>query len=129
MTKVLLVDDDPFFLRLSEALLKPYRDIKVETAGSPCEAIPKLQTGCYDAVVSDYEMPGMNGITFLKKIRERSINVPFILFTGRDEEDVMFEAMENGASAYLQKGGDLKTKFSTLTRQIEEAAREKGGMN
>ncbi len=129
MTKVLLVDDDPFFLRISEDFFKPYRDIKVETAGSPFEAIPKLQTGCYDAVVSDYEMPGMNGITFLKKIREQSINVPFILFTGRDNKDLMFEAMENGASAYLRKGGDPEIQFSTLSRQIEEATREKGGMN
>ena len=129
MAKVLLVDDDPFFLRLSEEFLKPYRDIEVETAGSPCEAIPKLQTGGYDAVVSDYEMPGMNGISFLKKNRKHSINVPFILFTGNENEDVMFEALANGASACLQKGGNLKTQFSTLTRQIEEAAREKGGMN
>ena len=129
MAKVLLVDDDPFFLRLSEEFLKPYRDIKVETAGSPCEAIPKLQTGAYDAVVSDYEMPGMNGITFLKKIREQSINVPFILFTGNEKEDIMFEALENGVSAYLRKGENLKTQFLTLFRQIEEAAREKGGMN
>ena len=129
MAKVLLVDDDPFFLRLSEEFLKPYRDIEVETAGSPCEAIPKLQTGGYDAVVSDYEMPGMNGIAFLKKIRKQRINVPFILFTGNENEDVMFEALANGASAYLQKGGNLKTQFSTLTQQIEEAAREKGGMN
>lgn len=129
MAKVLLVDDDPFFLKLSEEFLKPYPDIKVETAGSPCEAIPKLQTGGYDAVVSDYEMPGMNGIIFLKKIREQRINVPFILFTGRNKEDVMFEAMENGASACLQKGGDLKAQYSALSRQIGEAAREKGGMN
>jgi DNA-binding NtrC family response regulator len=123
--KVLLVDDDPTFLELSKTFLEMFHDINSDTVDSAGEAINKLQKDAYDVIVSDYDMPAMDGITFLKSLREKSINTPFILFTGIGNEEVMHRAIENGASSYLQKGGDPKNQYSELSRQIEQIARNR----
>ena len=80
--KVLLVDDDPLFLELSKAFLEVFHDITSDTVDSAREALLKLEEDSYDVVVSDYDMPFMDGITFLRTIRDKRIDIPFILFTG-----------------------------------------------
>ncbi|HII01984.1 TPA: response regulator [Methanosarcinaceae archaeon] len=120
--RVLLVDDDPLFLELSKTFLEIFHNINSDTVDSAGEAINKLQKDSYDVIVSDYDMPAMDGITFLKSLREKSINIPFILFTGIGKEEVMHRAIENGANSYIQKGGDPKTQYSELSRQIERIA-------
>ena len=86
--KVLLVDDDPLSLELSKTFLELFHDITSDTVNSAQEALERLENDSYDVVVSDYDMPIMDGITFLKTIRDRSINIPFIMFTGVSKEDV-----------------------------------------
>jgi len=123
--KVLLVDDDSSFLELSKTFLEIFHNINSDTVDSAGEAINKLQKDSYDVIVSDYDMPVMDGITFLKALRERNINVPFILFTGIGTEEVRHKAIENGANSYLLKGGDPKTQYSELSRQIELIVRNR----
>jgi CheY-like chemotaxis protein len=94
MLRILLVDDDPLYRELSKDYLEIFYEIEVDTASSAGEAIPKLRTGVFDAVVSDYRMPGMDGITFLKAIRQKGIKTPFILFTEASKEDVLIRALE-----------------------------------
>jgi DNA-binding NtrC family response regulator len=116
--KVLLVDDDPLFLELSKTFLEVFHNILSDTVDSAGEAIKKLESEPYDVVVSDYDMPFMNGIALLKTIRDKRINIPFILFTGVGKEDVMRQAIENGASSFIQKIGDPKTQYSELSKHI-----------
>jgi len=116
--KVLLVDDDPLFLELSKTFLEVFHDITSDTVDSAREAIQKLEKDSYDVVVSDYDMPSMDGITFLKTIRDKSINIPFILFTGVGKEDVMHQAIENGADSFIQKIGDPRAQYSELSKRI-----------
>lgn len=70
-------------------------------------------------------MPGMDGITFLKKTREISGLIPFILFTGRGREEVVIEAINNGADFYLQKGGEPVSQFAELAHKIRLAIQKK----
>ena len=56
-------------------------------------------------------MPVMDGISLLKSIRQRDGDIPFILFTGRGREEVVIDALNNGADFYIQKGGDIKAQF------------------
>ena len=63
-------------------------------------------------------MPEMDGIEFLKKVRNWGIEVPFILFTGRGHEEVVIQALNEGADFYLQKGGDPKPQFAGLFHKI-----------
>jgi len=116
--KVLLVDDDPMFLELSKTFLEVFHDIASDTVDSAREALQKLENESYDVVISDYDMPFMDGITFLRTIRDKSIHIPFILFTGMGRDEIMYQAMENGASSFIQKGGDPKAQYLELSKRI-----------
>ncbi len=74
----------------------------------------------FDVIVSDYQMPETDGIDFLKMVRARDSDIPFILFTGKGREDVAIEALNQGADFYLQKGGDLRSQFHELTSMISK---------
>jgi PAS domain S-box-containing protein len=66
-------------------------------------------------------MPEMDGLAFLKSVRNGMGDVPFILFTGRGREEVVIEAINNGADFYLQKGGDPQAQFAELAHKIRHA--------
>jgi len=72
----------------------------------------------YDVIISDYEMTGLNGVAFLRRLRSSGDRTPFILFTGRGREVVAIEALNSGADFYLQKGGDPKSQFAELVNMI-----------
>jgi CheY-like chemotaxis protein len=116
--KVLLVDDDPLFLELSQTFLEVFHNIASDTVDSAREALQRLEEYSYDVVISDYDMPFMDGITFLRTIRGKSINIPFILFTGVSRDEIMRQAIENGASFFLQKIGEPKAQYSELSKRI-----------
>ena len=105
MYTVLYVDDEPQLLDLGKLFLERTTEFHVEIASSAKDALASPAIQSYDAIVSDYQMPDMDGIAFLKAVRERFGDVPFILFTGRGREDVVIDAINNGADFYLQKGG------------------------
>ena len=66
--RVLHVDDDPAFLKVAKQCLEMQGEIEVDTASSVNEASEKLKKKDYDAVVSDYQMPGKDGLEFLKEL-------------------------------------------------------------
>ncbi|GEM_PF-478210 len=121
MIAVLYVDDEESLLDLGKIFLEKTGNFTVEITTSPSDALQHLASGQYDAIISDYEMPGMNGIDLLKGVRQQFGNFPFILFTGRGREEVAIQAINNGADFYLQKGGDPRTQFAELEHIIRHA--------
>jgi PAS domain S-box-containing protein len=103
--------------------------VHVDIAGSASAALDVLSTQKYDAIVSDYQMPEMNGIEFLKLLREGNDNTPFILFTGKGREEIVIEALKNGADFYLQKGTDLKSQFAELIHIINQLVTKRRSEN
>ncbi|WAI01713.1 response regulator [Methanogenium organophilum] len=118
---LLYVDDEPALLGLSKRYLEHYGNFAVTIASSAPEAIRILAENAFDAIVSDYEMPEMNGIEFLKHIRAEGNEIPFLIFTGKSREEVVIEAINNGADFYIQKGGVPRAQFAELVNKIEYA--------
>jgi len=131
--RVLHVDDEAGFLKSAKPCLEMQGAFQVETASSVEEAMEKLEEKMFDVVVSDYVMPGKDGLQFLKELREEGNNVPFIIFTGKGKEEIAIKALNLGADRYLNKTGYPETVYGELaysirksvkTKQAEEAIRE-----
>ncbi len=122
---VLMVDDETGVLEISKLFLEKKGTIKVDTAISATDALEKMSRHSYDAVVADYLMPGIDGIEFLKILRERSIDIPFILFTRKERNAVVIEALHSGADYYIQKGIDVESQFAELEHLISCAIMHK----
>ncbi len=118
---LLYVDDEPALLEIGKAFLERSAGILVDTHETAIDALRILETQSYDAIVSDYQMPDMDGIAFLKALKEKGDTTPFIIFTGKGREDVVIEAFEAGADFYIQKGGDPRSQFAELERKVRRA--------
>ncbi len=121
MLDVLYADDERGMLELGKEFLEMSGRLKVETAISAKEALKKMAERRFDAIVSDYQMPGMDGLEFLRRVRSRDESIPFILFTGRGREELVMEACNAGASGYVKKGYSPAPMFVELERIIEQA--------
>jgi PAS domain S-box-containing protein len=121
MYSVLYVDDEADLLEIGKIYLEEDPELQVETITSAPLALEMLKNRHYDVIVSDYQMPRMNGIDFLKEVRSRFGGIPFILFTGRGREDLVIDAINNGADFYLQKGGDPEAQFAELCHKIRKS--------
>ncbi|MFY9799973.1 MAG: PAS domain S-box protein, partial [Methanoregula sp.] len=120
------VDDEPMLLELAKIFLEMTGDFRIDTLTSATAALDTLTITSYDCIVSDYMMPEMDGIVFLKEDRARGNSAPFIIFTGKGREEVVIEAINSGADFYLQKGGDPKSQFVELAHKIRQAIQIKG---
>lgn len=123
--RVLHVDDEPGFLALTKRHLEDRGGFCVDTAATAEDGLARLRDGSYDVVVADYQMPVMNGLQFLRTLREDNNTIPFIIFTGRGREEVAIEALNSGANHYLQKGGDFESMFGTLAHALREVMAKK----
>jgi PAS domain S-box-containing protein len=116
--RVLHVDDDPDFTELVGRFLEQSDDaIEVVTATSPEDGLRRLDSVDVDCVVSDYDMPDEDGLTFLERIRGQYPDLPFVLFTGKGSEEIASEAISAGVTEYLQKGTGSE-QYSILANRI-----------
>ena len=119
--RILYVDDEPGLLEIGKMFLERSGDFAVTTTESANAALKLLCEEQFDAIISDYQMPEVDGIAFLKMLRSAGNTIPFIIFTGRGREEVVIDAINNGVDFYLQKGGDPKAQFAELAHKIRQA--------
>lgn len=117
--RILHVDDDPEFAETAAAFLERENDrLTVETAATAEKGLASLSETVFDCIVSDYDMPGQDGIEFLETVREAYPELPFILYTGKGSEEVASDAIAAGATGYLQKERGTG-QYTVLANRIE----------
>jgi CheY-like chemotaxis protein len=117
LVKIFHLDDEPFYLQLTREIMMAYDgDVEIETSTSPVEAMKRVKASKPDCVLSDYRMPGMDGIEFTKRLREHS-RVPVILYTHHSDERVAREAFQAGVNDYVRKANDAE-HFIVLLKRI-----------
>ncbi|NLV25647.1 MAG: response regulator [Methanomicrobiales archaeon] len=123
--RVLHVDDEQVICDLTKISLEKGGRLEVDIVNSAQDALKLIQSRIYSCIISDYEMPHMNGLDFLKEVRNFDKNIPFILFSGKGRETVIIDAINTGADFYIQKGGDPKALFAELNHKVQYAIQQR----
>jgi len=126
MIQVLHVDDDPEFTALTREYLRRESERFVVTAETDASAaLDRLRDPdvAVDCVVSDYALPGTDGLELLEAVREREPELPFILFTGQGSEAVAGDALARGATEYLRKQRGTE-QYALLANRIVNAVEQ-----
>lgn len=118
--RLLLVDDHPMMRRGIRQLLELEEDLQVVgEAGNGQEALDQLAELQPDLVLLDNNMPQMNGVETLKKIRERGFTGKVLLFTVSDAEEDVRDALRFGANGYLLKDMEPEQLIDQLRRVLQ----------
>ncbi len=119
--KILCVDDEPTQLIIFSQVLAR-EGFEVTVASSAEEGLAYCAGNRYDAVLTDYQMPSLNGIEFLISLKQFDNAPPVVILTGHGSEEVAVQAMKFGAMDYVvkdEKQGYLKLLGVTLRKAIE----------
>ena len=115
--RVLVVDDEEALLRLIGRMLTA-AGYEVATAADGGRAAELLTGATFDAVLSDIDMPKMNGIQLLQAVRQRDLDVPVVLMTGNPDVKTAVQAVAHGALQYLIKPVNMEELGAAVARAV-----------
>lgn len=118
--RVLYVDDNARSLETRSAFLGEFDRLEVVTGPSAAAGLARLAESHVDCVVSDHDMPGMDGVEFLETVRVDHPSLPFIVFSGCGHRDVVEDALGAGATDFVRKSAVSGT-YALLANRIENA--------
>lgn len=122
--KILVVDDFSTMRRIIKNLLRELGLTNVAEADDGKTALPKLQAGDFDLLITDWNMPGMTGIELLRAVREDEslAHLPVLMVTAEARRDQIVEAAQAGVNGYIIKpftAGTLKEKLEKIFERLE----------
>ncbi|GAB3683557.1 hypothetical protein GCM10028857_11290 [Salinarchaeum chitinilyticum] len=119
--RVLHVDEEePLLDRTARALEREHDRFDVVSETSPRDALDRIEDEAFDCVVSGYQLPELDGLAFLERVRESHPDLPFVLFTGQGSEEIASDAITLGATDYLRKQPETD-QYQSLADRIERA--------
>ncbi len=124
--KILIVDDFSTMRRIVKNLMRDLGFANTSEADDGLTALPMLQGGKYDFLVTDWNMPGMQGIDLLKAVRAdpNLSSLPVLMVTAESKKDQIIEAAQAGVNGYVVKpftAATLKEKIDKIFERIEAA--------
>lgn len=127
-SRILIVDDDDALLR-AHARILTNAGYQVETAADGNAGVSSLRQMSFDVILSDIDMPGMDGIALLEQVRTHDLDVPVVIITGTPSVETAMKAMEHGALRYLVKPVEAQllvkiTGDAVRLHQIAKAKRQ-----
>ncbi|PWK49130.1 chemotaxis response regulator CheY [Pleionea mediterranea] len=122
--KILIVDDFSTMRRIVKNLLRDLGFTNTQEADDGQTALPMLQAGDFDFLVTDWNMPGMQGIDLLKNVRSdpNLKDLPVLMVTAEAKREQIVEAAQAGVNGYIVKpftAGTLKEKIDKIFERIE----------
>jgi two-component system, chemotaxis family, chemotaxis protein CheY len=123
--KILCVDDFSTMRRIVKNILKQLGYVNIEEAEDGTQAYSKLKSGAFGFLVSDWNMPNMDGLELLKKVRSDPAlkNLPFLMVTAEAEKEKVIEAIKAGVSNYIVKpftAEVLKEKMDKIFEKLNK---------
>jgi len=118
---VLCVDDEPSYADLIATHLER-NDELIDATGvtSATDGLSYLDEHNVDCIISDYDMPGTDGLEFLETVRARDPDMPFLLFTSQGSEALASEAVSAGVTDYIQKSHGTQ-QYAVLAKRVRNA--------
>lgn len=126
MLNLLVVDDSPIDRRLAGALLEKHFECSVHYAADGEEALRHLSGQLPDLVLTDLQMPAMNGLELVAAVKSDYPLVPIVLMTAQGSEDIAAEALRNGAASYVPKRKLADDLVHTVERILRGSFEERG---
>lgn len=125
--KILVVDDFSTMRRIIKNLLRDLGYTNTHEADDGMTALPMLQNGTYDFLVTDWNMPGMQGIDLLKAVRvdPKLVTLPVLMVTAESKRDQIVEAAQAGVNGYIVKpftAQTLKEKIDKIFERLSATA-------
>ena len=117
--KVLLIDDDEW-IRDSLGMFFKSEEMHIDALETAEEGITALSRQRYDIIITDYRLPGMDGLKFLKRVQESNPDSFKILITAYGSREVISAAAELGVDEYIEKPFTTKTIEDALSRLISK---------
>jgi len=122
--KILIVDDFSTMRRIIKNLLRDLGFTNTDEADDGTTALPMLQTGKYDFLVTDWNMPGMTGLDLLKAVRNDSklVNLPVLMVTAESKREQIIEAAQAGVNGYVVKpftAATLQEKIDKIFERVD----------
>ncbi|NPT55692.1 chemotaxis response regulator CheY [Paraburkholderia elongata] len=123
--KILVVDDFPTMRRIVRNLLKELGYSNVDEAEDGQAGLARLRSGTYDFVISDWNMPNLDGLAMLKEIRADAniAHLPVLMVTAESKKENIIAAAQAGASGYVVKPFTAATLDEKLNKILEKMAK------
>jgi CheY-like chemotaxis protein/anti-sigma regulatory factor (Ser/Thr protein kinase) len=121
MAKILIVDDAAVDRRLAASFLEKAGDFTVVNAADGREALEAVAREQPDLVLTDLQMPGLNGLELVEEVRLRHPGLPVILMTAHGSEEIAIQALQRGAASYVPKRNLAQDLVETVDQVLEVA--------